>query len=78
MVRNNVLDLLRPPVPGTIADNIFMRETSGDVRGEPFAIVPDPGKLFRDPEHGDYRRRPGGPMMDAGADVPPPPPEWSR
>lgn len=29
--------------------------------------------LFLDPAKGDYRRRPGGPMLDAGADVPPPP-----
>jgi hypothetical protein len=38
----------------------------------------DPKALFRDPERGDFRRKPGGPMMQAGADVPPPPAKWGE
>jgi len=73
VIRNNILDVLRPPVAGTIENNIFMRETDEKVRGTGYRLVSEAAELFRGPEKGDYRRKPGGPMMDAGADVPPVP-----
>ncbi len=78
VIRNNVLDRLRPPVPGTVEGNIFMRETDAEVAGSDSMMASDPDVLFRDPEDGDYRRKPDGPMMEAGADVPPAPAEWQR
>ncbi len=76
VVKNNILDRLTPPMPGVIENNIFMREPDARVRGTGGTVVSDPKVLFLDPEKGDYRRRPGGPMMEAGANVPPPPVEW--
>lgn len=78
VIRNNVLDRLRPPVPGTVQGNIFMSETDAEVAGSDAMTVSDPQVLFRDPENADYRRKPGGPMMEAGANVPPPPAEAQR
>ena len=78
VIRKNVLDRLRPPVPGTVEDNIFMREIDAEVAGSDATMVSDPQALFRSPEDGDYRRKPGGPMMEAGADVPPAADEWRR
>ena len=78
VARDNVLTRLRPPFPGTIENNIFMQETDPEVEGTGGMVVNAPDKLFIDPAKGDYRRKPGGPMMNAGADVPPPPVEWSR
>jgi len=72
IIRNNVLDRLRPPVPATVENNIFMQETDAEIAGTDATTVSDPAILFRDPENGDYRRKPDGPNMDAGADVAPP------
>ncbi|MDF3130612.1 right-handed parallel beta-helix repeat-containing protein [Kiritimatiellaeota bacterium B1221] len=76
IARNNVLSRLRPPFPGTVENNIFMHQTDPKVAGTDSMVVRDPAELFRDPENGDYRRKPGGPMMNAGANVPPPPKTW--
>ena len=74
VIRNNVLNLLRPKNPGTIENNIFMTESDPSVAGTSSLVVSDPEQLFIDPAHGDYRRKPGGPMMDAGANIPAPSP----
>jgi hypothetical protein len=76
VVKNNVLDRLRPPLPATVEGNIFLRDTDASVAGSGGKVVTDPRSLFRDPAKGDYRRRPGGPLMGAGADLPPPPAGW--
>ncbi len=76
VIKNNVLDRLRPPLAATIENNIFMRETETSVAGSGSMTVTDPAKLFLDPAKGDYRRRPGGPLMEAGADLPPPSATW--
>ena len=78
VARNNVLSRLCPPFPGTIEDNIFMHETDAAVAGTGGAVVSDAAVLFVDPAKGDFRRKPGGPLMEAGADIPPPPAKWSR
>jgi len=78
VARNNVLSRLRPPFPGTIEGNIYMHETESAVAGTGGLVVSDAAALFMDPAKGDYRRKPGGPLMEAGADVPPPPAVWSR
>jgi hypothetical protein len=74
VVRNNILDRLRPTPPGIIEGNIFTREP---VPGEA-NVVADAADLFMDPAKGDFRRKPGGPAMDAGASIPPPSAEWIR
>ncbi len=76
VIKNNVLDRLRPPLQATIENNIFMRETDPSLVGTGSELVTDPGKLFLDPEKGDFRRRPGGPLMEAGAEIPPPSASW--
>lgn len=78
VIRDNILDRLQHPAPGTIEGNIFMRETEQPVAGSGGMGVSDPATLFRDPSNGDYRRRPDGPLPEAGADIPPPPPAWVR
>jgi len=78
VARNNILSRLRPPFPATIAGNLFLHETEAKVAGTQGMVVEDPETLFVDPGKGDYRRKPGGPMMETGADVPPPPVKWSR
>lgn len=78
VARNNILARLRPPFPGVVENNIYLHETDASVAGKNSMVVSDQSELFRDPENGDFRRKPGGPMMEAGADVPPPPKEWSR
>lgn len=76
VIRNNVIEYLRSKVPGTIEDNIFMKKADRSVADTGSIVVSDPNKLFRDPANNDYRRKPGGPMMDAGANVPPPAAAW--
>lgn len=75
VVKNNILDRLTD-LPGTFAGNIFLRETDGKFLGENGVVVADKATLFLDPAKGDFRRKPGGPNMGAGANVPPPPAAW--
>jgi len=76
VIKNNVLDRLRPPLAATIENNIFMRDTDPKVAGTDSTTVTNPEQLFLDADKGDYRRRPGGPLMEAGADLPPPSKTW--
>jgi len=78
VVRDNILARLREPFPAQVQDNIFMLKTDPKLVGTGSMMVGDPNELFIDPENGDWRRKPGGPMMNAGADVPPPPAKWTR
>lgn len=73
-VRNNILDRLRPTPPGIIEGNIFTREIAPGVSN----VLANPADLFIDSAKGDFRRKPGGSRMDAGANIPPPPAEWTR
>jgi hypothetical protein len=77
IARNNIFDRLRPPFPATVEKNIFLRETEDKVAGTDGKVVGNIDSLFLDPEKGDYRRKPGGPMMEAGADLPPPAESWN-
>ncbi|MBE7461926.1 MAG: right-handed parallel beta-helix repeat-containing protein [Planctomycetes bacterium] len=76
IVRDNVLDRLTAGLPGAIAGNIYLREVDPKYLGENCVVVEDQAALFVDPSNGDFRRKPGGPNMGAGANVPPPPKEW--
>lgn len=67
VIRNNILDRLRPPADGVIEGNVFLRETPEAVRGEDSRMVADPDELFLAPDRGDFGRKPGGPRMEAGA-----------
>jgi hypothetical protein len=73
-VRNNILDRLRPTPPGIIEGNIFTREIAPGVSN----VLANPADLFIDSAKGDFRRKPGGSRMDAGANIPHPPAEWTR
>lgn len=71
VIRNNILDRLRAPIPATLENNIFVIEPDASVAGTG-SLVEEPTKLFVAPEQGDFRRQPASPMMEAGADMAPP------
>jgi hypothetical protein len=73
VIRGNILDRIREDLPGEIAENIYTREVEEHFMCESCAVVTDLDSLFLDPANGDFRRRPGGPAMEAGANLPPPP-----
>ena len=70
VVRHNVMDRPYGQLEGTFENNIYLREPDSQFMGEGNQVVGDLDELFIDPKNGDFRRREGGPMMDAGADVP--------
>ncbi len=73
IIRNNILYGLAEDISGQIENNLYTREVEERFMGPGCRVVSDPEALFRDPARGDYRRRPGGPAMEVGADIPPPP-----
>jgi hypothetical protein len=73
IIRNNILYGLAEDISGEIENNIYTRAVEERFMGPGCQVVTDPEVLFRDPARGDYRRKPGGPAMDAGASIPPPP-----
>ncbi|MEX0886136.1 MAG: right-handed parallel beta-helix repeat-containing protein [Phycisphaeraceae bacterium] len=72
VIRDNILHGLAEDLPGEIENNIYTREVEDRFMSESSIVVTDLDELFMDPENGDFRRRPGGPMMDVGADIAPP------
>jgi len=72
IVRDNVLSRLRSPFPGLVSGNIFLEDTPSEVAGEDALQIGEPDRLFIDPAKGDFRRKPGGPRTESGADIPPP------
>ena len=77
VIRNNILDFLSPSTPGAIEGNIFLHATDPSAAGSASSIA-EAADLFIDPAKGDYRRKPNSPLMDTGANIPPPPAEWTR
>jgi len=77
VVRNNILPGMTQAVSGAIENNIYTREVEARFMGPGCQVIADLDALFRDPAARDFRRKAGGPAMDVGADVPPPP-EWKR
>jgi parallel beta-helix repeat protein len=73
IIRNNILYGLAEDIGGQIENNIYTRAVEERFMSASCQVVTDPKLLFRDPARGDYRRKPDGPAMDAGANVPPPP-----
>jgi hypothetical protein len=73
VIRGNILDRIAGDLPGEKENNIYTREVEEHFRCESCRVVTDLNQLFLDPANGDFRRRPGGSMMEAGADVAPPP-----
>jgi parallel beta-helix repeat protein len=78
VIRNNIVDGLRGDLPGQIENNLFTREGDRPLMGTGGQMVTDLNALFRDPANGDFRRKPGGPMMEAGADLGPPARQWKQ
>lgn len=74
VIKNNILDGLAEDLPGEIENNIYTREVAERFMGDGCQVITDLNELFVDPENGDFRRQQGGPAMDVGADIPPPPP----
>jgi len=72
VIRGNILDRITQDLPGEIENNIYTRPVEERFMGGSNQVVTDLSALFMDPSKGDFRRRPGGPAMDAGADIPPP------
>ncbi len=72
VIRNNILDGLGQDLPGIIENNIFTRKVEDRFMGKDCVVDTDLNALFINPAEGDFRRKPGGPKMDVGANVPPP------
>ncbi len=73
VVRGNVFDRITGNLNGVFENNLYMREVDKRFMGPGCQVVKDPRSLFMDAANGDFRRRPGGPAMDAGASIAPPP-----
>jgi hypothetical protein len=73
IIRGNILDGLGEDLLGIIKNNLYIRKVEDRFMGPGCEVHSDPDSLFVNPGAGDFRRRPGGPMMEAGADVPAPP-----
>jgi hypothetical protein len=74
VIRNNVIDgitgVIQPDA--RISHNIYTRLGEAQTArppGKDEMVVEDLRRLFVDPAKRDYRPRPGGPLIDAGADV---------
>lgn len=72
VIRDNILDGLGENAKGIIENNIYTREVEERFMGEGCVVVSDTDLLFMDLEQGDFRRKPNGPLMGAGANLPPP------
>jgi parallel beta-helix repeat protein len=73
ILRNNILYGLAEDISGQIENNIYTRVVEDRFLGPGCQVVTDPDVLFLAPARGDYRRKPGGPAMEVGASIPPPP-----
>ncbi|MDY0167906.1 MAG: right-handed parallel beta-helix repeat-containing protein [Thermoguttaceae bacterium] len=73
IIRNNILCGMAEDIAGAIENNIYTRPAEQRFMGPGCQVVADPNVLFRDPARGDYRRKPNGPAIDVGANIPPPP-----
>ncbi len=72
VIRNNILDGLGQDLPGIIENNIFTRKVEDRFMGKDCVVDTDMNALFINPAEGDFQRKPGGPKMDVGANIPPP------
>jgi hypothetical protein len=80
ILRNNVLAFTSATLPGEKSGNLFLRPVNQELMADGGKVETDRSQVFQNPDSGDFRRRPGGPLPDAGADVPPPPsdpPNWA-
>ncbi|MEX2381233.1 MAG: right-handed parallel beta-helix repeat-containing protein [Opitutales bacterium] len=69
VVRNNILDRVSGELSGEFENNVYLREPAGPLMSESNRVIADLDELFVDPDNGDFRRRPGGLAMNAGADI---------
>lgn len=79
VVRNNIMDgyalenYVDKDFPGEIDHNLYTWTGPSDHKkrglGKGDLYEPDLKKIFADPDHDDYRLRPGSPAIDAGTDA---------
>jgi parallel beta-helix repeat protein len=72
VIRNNILHGLAEDISGQIENNLYTSDVEQRFMGAGCQVVKDLDVLFQDPAKGDFRRKPGGPLMEAGATIPPP------
>lgn len=73
VLRDNVLAFTAPTLPGKKSGNLFLEAVDAQLLADGGKVETDRERVFMDAGAGDFRRRPGGPLPKAGADVPPPP-----
>ncbi len=59
-------------ISGVIENNIFTRKVEDRFMGKDCEVIPDLNVLFVNPAEAHFRRKPDGPIMDAGANISPP------
>lgn len=72
IIQNNILDGLALDISGIIENNIYTRKVEDRFMGKDCVVITDTASLFINPAEGDFRRKPGGQMMEVGANIPPP------
>jgi parallel beta-helix repeat protein len=72
VIRSNILYGLSEDIAGQIENNLYTHDVEQRFMGPGCQVVKDLDVLFQDPDKGDFRRKPGGPLMEAGANIPPP------
>ena len=77
VLKNNIIDKVQGPKPAKYESNIYIKADKTDkITGA--VVESDFAKLFKDHKKGDFRRKKGGPLLEAGANLPPMPETWQR
>jgi parallel beta-helix repeat protein len=74
IIQNNILHGLGQDIAGKIENNIYTNDQEERFMVGGAVVEKNLEALFQDPAKGDFRRKPGGPLMEAGATIAPPKP----